>query len=185
MTLSLDVIKVIPAVIRLLPVPLAGLQEFDLLTYFVPAVWHRTCISHPWQCDQLIHLSLKNYREIPCCVQGRYDCLYWWKLRIQKNRRTGCLVNTYITKQAPEEEAGADEGEKEKRGFFSLLNSSHSQTLEAPVWAVRWFHPYAPCLLKRNKELRICHMSLHCSAEARLHLLQRIGTDVLSVALFS
>lgn len=54
-----------------------------------------------------------------------------------KNRRTGCLVNTYITKQAPEVEADSDEGEKEKIGFFSLLNFSHSQALEAPVWAVR------------------------------------------------
>lgn len=108
------------------------------------------------------------------------------KIENAKSRRTGYLVNTYIPKPTPWEEAGADEGEKERRGFFSLLNSSHSQTLEAPVWAVRWFHIYAPCrLLKRNKGLRICHMSLHCSAEAKLHLLQRISTDVLSVALFS
>lgn len=85
------------------------------------------------------------------------------KTESAKNRRTGCLVNTYITKQAPEVEADSDEGEKEKRGFFSLLNFSHSQTLEAPVWGFRWFHPDAPCrLLKRNKELRICHMSLQC-----------------------
>ncbi len=42
-------------------------------------------------------------------------------------------MNTYITNQAPEVEV--DEGEKEKIGFFSLLNFSHSQTLEAPVWS--------------------------------------------------
>lgn len=114
----------------LLHVPLAGLQECGLLTKFVPTVWHRISISRPWLCDQLIHLSLKNYCEIPHCVQGRHGCLHWWKWR-QPCKKQENWVNTSIPKQAPEEEAGADEGEKDRRGFFSLLNSSHSQTLEA------------------------------------------------------
>ncbi len=79
-----------------------------------------------------INESLKSYREIPppCSRLLRLSALM--KTESPKNRRTGCLMNTYITKQAPEVEV--DEGEKEKIGFFSLLNFSHSQTLEAPVW---------------------------------------------------
>ncbi len=74
---------------HLMSVPLAGLQQCDLLTSLVPAAWHCTRFSHPWLCDQLIHLSLKSYCEIPRCVQGCYDCLHWWKLRVQKTGELG------------------------------------------------------------------------------------------------
>ncbi len=97
--LSLDVIKVIPPVITSCPYPLPAWSS---------ATCWLTCPTSKTPYPLLpslavwpINESLKSYREIPppCSRLLRLSALM--KTESPKNRRTGCLMNTYITKQAP------------------------------------------------------------------------------------